>query len=201
MTPFELANSPWIGFESDGSRVVVPRVAVDSWYPEEPTSTRLIRSPTLSNFDDGLVSNIDEADSLMPVLEQDSSTPPRPMSVVSSETPSPESMWGVDNSVSTKSADLRAAKFEEMAAVEAIRHASVVDSVLEMVKTYRERRDFVVERLNTMPGITCEAPGGAFYVFPRCAVLAAGAMEGDDEMSVGEIASELLDAGIVCLPG
>ncbi len=34
---------------------------------------------------------------------------------------------------------------------------------------FKERRDFVVEHLNQMDGISCSMPGGAFYAFPSCA--------------------------------
>jgi aspartate aminotransferase len=40
------------------------------------------------------------------------------------------------------------------------------DSIPEMVRVYRERRDLVVEMLNAAPGINCTRPEGAFYVFP-----------------------------------
>ncbi len=33
---------------------------------------------------------------------------------------------------------------------------------------FRARRDTVVSALNEIPGITCAAPDGAFYVFPSC---------------------------------
>lgn len=33
---------------------------------------------------------------------------------------------------------------------------------------FRARRDMVVSALNEIPGITCAAPDGAFYVFPSC---------------------------------
>lgn len=36
-----------------------------------------------------------------------------------------------------------------------------------MAKEFAKRRDFVVERLRAIPGITCTLPEGAFYVFPR----------------------------------
>ena len=36
---------------------------------------------------------------------------------------------------------------------------------VKMKESYRQRRDFLVERLNGM-GIDCHLPGGAFYVFP-----------------------------------
>jgi len=35
------------------------------------------------------------------------------------------------------------------------------------VAKFRERRDLIVERLNDIPGVTCQVPGGAFYVFPN----------------------------------
>jgi len=35
-------------------------------------------------------------------------------------------------------------------------------------KAFKDRRDFVVESLNAIPGINCLNPQGAFYVFPSC---------------------------------
>jgi len=36
-----------------------------------------------------------------------------------------------------------------------------------MVSVYKERRDYLVERLNNIEGIRCPNPDGAFYVFPN----------------------------------
>ncbi|MBI3757426.1 MAG: pyridoxal phosphate-dependent aminotransferase [Deltaproteobacteria bacterium] len=36
-----------------------------------------------------------------------------------------------------------------------------------MAQEFKKRRDYVVQRLRAMPGITCTLPEGAFYVFPR----------------------------------
>src|SRR5678815_3598274 len=41
------------------------------------------------------------------------------------------------------------------------------DSVAMMLGEYARRRDFVVERLNSIPGIHCTRPGGAFYAYPN----------------------------------
>jgi aspartate aminotransferase len=41
------------------------------------------------------------------------------------------------------------------------------ESVGIMAKEFKKRRDYVVQRLRAMPGITCTLPEGAFYVFPR----------------------------------
>lgn len=47
--------------------------------------------------------------------------------------------------------------------------------VAEMKKAFRERRDYVVERLRQMPGVSADSPQGAFYVFANVAQAAAAA--------------------------
>jgi aspartate aminotransferase len=39
--------------------------------------------------------------------------------------------------------------------------------VQQMVAAFAERRRFVVEELNRLPGVRCVEPGGAFYAFPN----------------------------------
>jgi aspartate aminotransferase len=51
----------------------------------------------------------------------------------------------------------------QWAGIEALRGPQ--DSVAEMVAAFRARRDVIVEGLNSIPGITCRTPRGAFYVF------------------------------------
>jgi len=41
------------------------------------------------------------------------------------------------------------------------------DEVKKMVAAFQRRRDLIVEGLNAIPGITCNLPKGAFYVFPN----------------------------------
>ena len=40
-------------------------------------------------------------------------------------------------------------------------------SVSQMIAEYERRRRYVVERLNSMSGLSCANPGGAFYAFPN----------------------------------
>jgi aspartate/methionine/tyrosine aminotransferase len=40
-------------------------------------------------------------------------------------------------------------------------------TIAEMNAAFEERRDFVVNALNNMPGVECQLPKGAFYVFPN----------------------------------
>lgn len=42
-------------------------------------------------------------------------------------------------------------------------------SIAAMNTAFEERRDFVVGALNNMPGVECQLPKGAFYVFPNIA--------------------------------
>ena len=44
------------------------------------------------------------------------------------------------------------------------------DSIAEMLAEYRRRRDFVVDRLRQIPGVTIELPKGAFYAYPNISV-------------------------------
>ena len=41
------------------------------------------------------------------------------------------------------------------------------DDVNVMVNAFRERREFIVNGLRDIPGLTCRNPGGAFYAFPN----------------------------------
>jgi len=41
------------------------------------------------------------------------------------------------------------------------------DDVRSMVEEFRKRREVVVEGLNSLPGVTCVTPQGAFYAFPN----------------------------------
>ncbi len=84
----------------------------------------------------------------------------------------------------------------QKAAVEALRGPQ--DSVAIMLAEYRKRRDFVIPRLNAIPGITCTTPAGAFYAYPNVS----------RAMRSGGIASTLLfserllaEAHVAVVPG
>ena len=53
----------------------------------------------------------------------------------------------------------------QIAAIQALRGPQ--DHIIEMVQKLRKRRDYVVKRLNSINGISCKLPRGAFYVFPK----------------------------------
>ena len=61
--------------------------------------------------------------------------------------------------------DSCASQISQWAAVEAVtgsQHAAEA-----MRTSFLERRDLIVELLNTVPGISCKTPGGAFYAWPN----------------------------------
>ena len=54
----------------------------------------------------------------------------------------------------------------QAAAVEALNGTQ--DFIEDRANSFKERRDFVVNSLNNINGISCLKPEGAFYVFPNC---------------------------------
>jgi aspartate aminotransferase len=63
----------------------------------------------------------------------------------------------------------------------------------KMVEAFRERRDVIVDGLNSLPGMTCKKPRGAFYVFPNIKAT------GKDEKWLADYFLE--EAGVACLAG
>lgn len=62
-----------------------------------------------------------------------------------------------------------------------------------MLASFKERRDFVVKRLNQIPGLHCVRPAGAFYAFPNIT---------ETGMTSRECSQYLLDnANVALLPG
>jgi aspartate aminotransferase len=57
------------------------------------------------------------------------------------------------------------ATFIQDAGIEALEGPQ--ESVCAMMREFRARRDLVVEGLNAIPGVRCQCPAGAFYVYPN----------------------------------
>jgi len=73
------------------------------------------------------------------------------------------------------------------------------DCVQTMVTAFRERHDYLVEALNTLPGVECLKGDGTFYAFPSF----QGAINADSSVSNDvEFAEKLLkEAGVALVPG
>ncbi|MDO8960854.1 MAG: pyridoxal phosphate-dependent aminotransferase [Methylophilus sp.] len=71
-----------------------------------------------------------------------------------------------------------------------------------MVKAFKERHKYVVDRFNAMPGLSCLMAGGAFYAFPdaRAAIAnlhAAGKIAETTDMALAEYLLEKFDVAVV----
>jgi len=83
------------------------------------------------------------------------------------------------------------AEFTQYAGIEAL--TGDQDQVDAVVAEYEKRRNVIVDGLNSLPGVSCQKPQGAFYVFPNITGLGK---------SSNEVANWILEeAGVALLPG
>ena len=67
------------------------------------------------------------------------------------------------------------------------------DSIHEMMEKFEVRRKLIYDGLNSLPGVECSLPGGAFYAFPK--VIGTG-------MSGAEFCKKAMhEAGVAIVPG
>lgn len=59
--------------------------------------------------------------------------------------------------------------YNQEGAREALENKQSKPWMAEMARTFESRRDVIHEELNAIEGITCQKPGGAFYMFPNIA--------------------------------
>lgn len=59
------------------------------------------------------------------------------------------------------------AGYNQMGAKIAIESPESKGEIDKMVRAFQERRDYVVGELNSIKGVSCQLPKGAFYVFPN----------------------------------
>jgi len=85
--------------------------------------------------------------------------------------------------------------FAMAGALTALREAE--PDVERMIATYRERRDFLIPRLNRLPGVSCEPPSGAFYAFPKV----DGAYRPGREGSIAFAEALLEEEAVAVVPG
>jgi aspartate/methionine/tyrosine aminotransferase len=81
--------------------------------------------------------------------------------------------------------------FVQVAGIEAL--TGPQEQVDSVVAEYQRRRDTIVDGLNSIPGVTCQRPQGAFYVFPNFKSFG---------LTSARLADLILDnAGVAVLPG
>jgi aspartate aminotransferase len=67
------------------------------------------------------------------------------------------------------------------------------DFVEEMVASFDKRRKVIVDGLNSLPGVTCRTPGGAFYTFPNITGTGLSSQQMQDKL--------LEEAGVATISG
>ncbi len=71
-----------------------------------------------------------------------------------------------------------------------------------MVTAFEERRNYMVGRLNKIPGASCFKPIGAFYVFPNFSSYYGKSYQGKKISNSTELADYFLDvARVAVVPG
>ncbi|MCC6846559.1 MAG: pyridoxal phosphate-dependent aminotransferase [Bacteroidetes bacterium] len=103
----------------------------------------------------------------------------------------PEDIAKVVAKLQTNSVSCTAA-FNQMAGIEALSDRTL-PRVGEFVEEFRRRRDIIVAGLNSIPGIRCHSPKGAFYVFPNITGTGMTSQQCADFF--------LYEAGVACLNG
>lgn len=88
----------------------------------------------------------------------------------------------------------------QKAAVEALKGSQ--DAVGMMVGEFQKRRDFIVDGLNDIPGVSCLKPQGAFYVFPNVSGLFGRSCKGRAIKGSADVTEFLLEnANVAVIPG
>ncbi|MEW6002765.1 MAG: pyridoxal phosphate-dependent aminotransferase [Nitrospirota bacterium] len=88
----------------------------------------------------------------------------------------------------------------QKAAIEAL--TGPQDSITEMVAEFDRRRRLLVSELNSIPGVSCLTPTGAFYAFPNTSKFYGRSFKGRLISSSSDLALHLLEeAKVALVPG
>ena len=74
--------------------------------------------------------------------------------------------------------------------------------IADRTKEFEKRKNYIVERLNSIPGIKCFDPQGAFYVFPNISAFFSKSYNGKEIRSSLDFTAFLMDeAKVAVVPG
>lgn len=85
----------------------------------------------------------------------------------------------------------------QWAAVEALNGPQ--EGIEEMRRAFEARRNYMYERMNTIPGVSCIKPEGAFYVMMNIDMLIGRTISGTVIRSADDFAMAFLDKGLVAV--
>jgi len=76
------------------------------------------------------------------------------------------------------------------------------DELYKMVGEFNRRRDYMLERVNSIPGLSCAKPSGAFYLFPDMSGYIGKNYNGKKVLGSGDLAALLLEeVNVAMVPG
>jgi aspartate aminotransferase len=114
-------------------------------------------------------------------------------------TAGPEEIISAMNNIQSQSTS-NPTSIAQKASVEAL--AGPQDEVGKMVSAFAQRRNYIVDRLNKMPGVSCYKPAGAFYVFPNFSSYYGKSYQGKKIENSTHLADFFLDvARVAVVPG
>lgn len=114
-------------------------------------------------------------------------------------TAGPEEIISAMNNIQSQSTS-NPTSIAQKASVEAL--VGPQDEVQKMVSQFQERRNYIVNRLNEIPGVHCSKPVGAFYVFPNFSSYYGKSFQGKKISNSTEMADYFLEvARVAVVPG
>ena len=114
-------------------------------------------------------------------------------------TAGPEEIISAMNNIQSQSTS-NPTSISQKASVEAL--MGTQDDVKKMVSAFAERRDYIVNRLNEIQGVSCYKPVGAFYVFPNFSFYYGKSYQGKAISNSTHLADFFLDvAKVAVVPG
>ncbi len=114
-------------------------------------------------------------------------------------TAGPEEIISAMNNIQSQSTS-NPTSIAQKASVEAL--IGPQDEVGKMVSAFSQRRNYIVDRLNKIPGVSCFKPVGAFYVFPNFSSYYGTSFEGKKISNSTNLADFFLDvARVAVVPG
>jgi len=114
-------------------------------------------------------------------------------------TAGPEEIISAMNNIQSQSTS-NPTSISQKASVEAL--TGPQDEVKTMVSAFAQRRNYIVDRLNEIHGVSCYKPVGAFYVFPNFSHYYGKAYQGKKIANSTALADYFLDvAKVAVVPG
>ncbi len=111
----------------------------------------------------------------------------------------PEEVISAMNNIQSQSTS-NPDSISQKASVEAINGPQ--NEVEKMVSAFAQRRNYIVDRLNKMKGVSCFSPVGAFYAFPNFSSYYGKSYQGKKISNSTELADFFLDvARVAVVPG